>query len=318
MSVFDGYKASLKPLDVEEPIDVYLHRPLGYLVALASFRTPVSPNHITLLSMIFGVVAGVCILLPFSHHLLVAGALVLLSTVLDCADGQLARMRKSASTVGRMLDGVADSVVSVAVVGPWLYSLWTRYESDPWMGCAMVGLAVGAIMTSSFHTAMYDHYKNVYLLMTRDGSRDAESDVAARERYEKQRATEPWWKRIAWRIYLVYTGSQADVVRGFDPFTSVRVDAFPSYDPERAAIYKEHNQKLMRVWKSMFGFGSLMFGIALFVALGLPEVFVALRLLLLNGIFYLYLRPAQRRASRCSFEQIGLRMPDKTCGGEAA
>lgn len=311
MSLIDGYKASLKPLEVEEPIDVFVHRPLGYLVALASFRTPVSPDLITLASILVGMTAGLCIVWAFPYHLPVAGLLIFASAVLDCADGQLARMRKTSSAFGRMIDGVADLFVTSAVVPATVYLLWQLYDSDPWLAGTVVGLGICTIVTSSFHTGMYDHYKNVYLHMTHASYKDGEDYETARARWEKSSAGQPGWKRIAWRIYLFYIKSQADYVAGFDPYTSVRLGAFPPHDPERASIYRKHNEGVMRVWRSMFGFGSLVFGLAVFVALGRPDVYLALRLVVLNGIFYLYLRPAQRRASRRAFEQMGIRMPDQ-------
>ena len=45
---WSGYWQSLKSLDVEEPIDLYVHRPLAYLLARALLPTPVSPNLVTL------------------------------------------------------------------------------------------------------------------------------------------------------------------------------------------------------------------------------------------------------------------------------
>jgi hypothetical protein len=311
MSLIDGYKASLKPLEVEEPIDVFVHRPLGYLVALASFRTPLSPDLITLASIVVGMAAGLCIVWPFPYHLPVAGLLIFASAVLDCADGQLARMRKTSSAFGRMIDGVADLFVTSAVVPATVYLLWQLYDSDPWLAGTVVGLGICTIVTSSFHTGMYDHYKNVYLHLTHASYKDGEDYETARERWERSSAGQPGWKRLAWRIYLFYIKSQADYVAGFDPFTSVRLGAFPPHDAERAAIYRKHNEGVMRVWRSLFGFGSLVFGLAVFVALGRPDVYLGLRLVVLNGIFYLYLRPAQRRASRRAFEQMGIRMPDQ-------
>ena len=54
-----GYWKSLKPLAVEEPIDVWVHRPLAYLLARALLPTPVSPNLVTMISIVFGLVGGV-------------------------------------------------------------------------------------------------------------------------------------------------------------------------------------------------------------------------------------------------------------------
>lgn len=311
MSLLDGYKASLKPLEVEEPIDVFVHRPLGYVVALASFRTPISPDLITLLSIVAGLSAGLCIVWPFPFHLPAGGALIFISAVLDCADGQLARMRKSSSSFGRMIDGVADLITTSAIVPATVWLLWQQYDTDPWIGGTVVGLGICTIVTSSFHTGMYDHYKNVYLKLTHERYTDGEDYATARERWEETREGQAWWKRIAWRVYLWYIKSQAGYVQGFDAHTSARLGSFPPYDPELAAIYRKHNAHIMRLWKGLFGFGSLVFGLAVFVALGRPDIYLALRLVLLNGIFYLYLRPMQRRASRRAFEEMGIRMPDQ-------
>ncbi len=311
MSLLDGYKATLKPLAVEEPIDVLVHRPLGYVTARLLYHTPISPDLITLLSICAGMAAGACIVWPFPHHLLVGGLLIFTSAVLDCADGQLARMRKASSAFGRMIDGVADLFVMGSVVPATVWLLWQLYDSDPWLGGTVVGLGVCTIVTSSFHTGMYDHYKNVYLHLTHPSYRDGEDYETARQRWEAVASGQAAWKRLAWRIYLFYVKSQADYVKSFDPHTSARLGAFPPHDPDIAAIYRDHNASIMRVWRSFFGFGSLVFGLAVFVAIGRPDIYLALRLFVLNGIFYLYLRPAQRRASRRAFAQMGLRLPDQ-------
>ena len=56
---WSGYWQSLKSLDVEEPVDVYVHRPLAYVLAKLLLPTPVSPNLVTIASMVVGVYAGV-------------------------------------------------------------------------------------------------------------------------------------------------------------------------------------------------------------------------------------------------------------------
>jgi hypothetical protein len=311
MGLFAGYRASLKPLEVEEPIDVLLHRPLGYLVARSSFSTPISPDLLTLLSILFGASAGICLVWQFPWHMQVGALLTFSSAVLDCADGQLARMRKSSSAFGRMIDGVADLITTLFVVPATLLVLWRMYDSDACLGGTVVGLGIATIVTSSFHSGMYDHYKNVFLRLTTDAYKEGEDYETALERCRQSAREQTLWKRVAWRVYLFYIGSQRDYVKSFDPFTSSRLNAFPSYNPEFAAIYRKHAAPLMRVWRSLFGFGSMVFGLALFNALERPDIYLALRLVVLNAIFYLYLRPAQRRASRSAFEQMGVRLPDQ-------
>lgn len=311
MAFWSGYFSSLKPREVEEPIDVWVHRPLAYLLARAAYPTPISPDFITALSIVFGIGSGVCLVWEFPWHLPIAGLLLFFAAVLDCADGQLARMRKTSSAFGRMLDGVADLITTAAVVPATGWVLWRMFATPWWQGVIVMGLYVATVVTSSFHTGLYDHYKNVYLRLTGDFN-EGEDLETARARYEATRHEKKTWvAAISWPIYFFYMKSQGDVVRGFDPYTSTRLNAFPPYDPERGAIYREVCGPLMRVWRYFFGFGSLVFGLALFNAIGHPEILLFLRLVVLNLIFYAYLRPAQRRASREAFQRMGLVLPDQ-------
>ncbi len=311
MSLLAGYRASLKPLDVEEPIDVFVHRPLGYVFARLAFPTPLSPDVVTLMSIFAGIAAGVCVVVEFRFHMQVGGLLLFASAVLDCADGQLARMRKSSSPFGRMIDGVADLITTSAAVPAALWALWRMYDSPPWLGGTVVALGTLTVVTSSFHTTMYDHYKNVFVRLTSSQYKEGEDYETALDRWQATHRELSWWKRMAWRIYLFYIKSGADFVHKFDPYTSARINLFPAYDPRLAAIYKKHVGPVMRVWRSVMGFGSMIFGLALFLALERPDIYLAIRLLLLNGVFYLYLRPHQRRASKAAFEEMDLHLPDQ-------
>jgi phosphatidylglycerophosphate synthase len=304
-----GYWKTLKPLSVEEPIDVWVHRPLAYVLAKLLYPTPISPNLVTFISILFGLAAGASL---FSGHLLLAGLCIFLSAIFDCADGQLARMRGTSSAFGRMLDGVADLVGITAIVSGGTWVLWTKFSAmGPWHGAAAVALAVGTIVTGSFHTGMYDHYKNVYLRLTSATFKEGEDYEAALERKRTNGKQGNWLARCAWPIYLFYLKSQLDYLHRFDPYTSTRLGQFPAYSAERAAIYEKHAGPVMRVWRSWFGIGSLVFGIALFSVLDLLEVYMALRLIGLNALYYGYMQPAQRRASREAFGEMGVRLPDQ-------
>ncbi len=301
-----GYWKSLKPLEVEEPIDVWVHRPLAYVLARALLKTPVSPNLVTLVSIAFGIMTGTALALDFPGHMPVAGACLFLSAIFDCADGQLARMRGTSSVFGRMLDGVADLVVSIAAVGGSIWVIWSKHHEPTWLGLVVLVLCVATAVTGSFHTGLYDHYKNVFLRMTSERHAEAESYARARERYESGQNRDSIGARLAWPVYLFYVKSQENLVRGFDPFTPTRLELLPAYDPANAAIYRAEVGAMMRVWRNWFGFGSLMFGIAISTAFDVLEWYMLARLMVQNGFFYGYVRPAQRRASQAAFARMGI------------
>jgi phosphatidylglycerophosphate synthase len=303
MKFWEGYWKSLKPLEVEEPIDVWVHRPLAYVIARAAYPLPISPNAITIVSILLGVFSAVAMFVEFPHHLVIAGAALFLSAVMDCADGQLARLRGSSSDLGRMLDGFADLVVSSAVVTGGVYLVWRAHSEPIWVGAIAVALAVITILTGSFHTTSYDSYKNLFLRMTHPSYREGEDYERARARYEQ--AQPSWAMRGVWLVYLFYVRSQEDYVKRFDPFAE-KLSKLPDYDPERARIYREHAGAAMRLWRWLFGFGSLVFGMSVSIALEVVDYYLVFRLLFLNLVFYGYLRPRQRRASEMAFRGMGL------------
>jgi hypothetical protein len=160
---------------------------------------------------------------------------------------------------------------------------------------------------------MYDHYKNVFLRLT-GPYQEGEDYESARERRERTRGTTSLVANLAYPIYLFYLKSQRDYVKAFDPYTSARLTLFPPYDPERGAIYRAAAGPAMTLWRRFFGFGTMVFMLALFDGLAHPEYFVAVRMFVLNPIFYFYLRPAQRRASQDAFRQMNLVLPDQSGG----
>lgn len=309
-----GYWKTLKSLAVEEPVDVYVHRPLAYVLTKALYRTPITPNMVTIISIVFGLLGAYCFVSSFPHHMLFGAIALVTSAVFDCADGQLARMRGTSSVFGRMLDGVADLAVSIAVVGGGIYVIASKHTAPTPLFVVVLGLCVATAVTGSFHTGMYDHYKNVYLRFTSPTYKDGEDYETARARFEARTGGSFFVNRIAWPIYLFYVKSQADYVHRFDPHTSARLGLFGPYSAERAEIYERHCAGLMRLWRSWFGFGSLVFGIALFSAFEMLEVYMVLRLVALNALFYGYMQPRQRRASRAAFAEMGLSLPDQAKG----
>ena len=97
-------RPDFKPRDVEEWIDWHLHRRLAAFVVDRLAPTPITPNQVTLASGAVGLLAGGALYLAATGSRiwgLVAGATLLFGVVLDCADGQLARIRGEASPLGR-------------------------------------------------------------------------------------------------------------------------------------------------------------------------------------------------------------------------
>lgn len=293
MGFWAGYWSTLKSRDIEEPIDVWLHRPLAYLLARAAYPTPISANQITLGSIVFGVAAGSCFLAEFPYHVQIGGVCLFWSAVWDCADGQLARMRGTSSAFGRALDGVADMIVSICAMGGAIYLVWQQFHDPWWVGALAVLLGVVTVNTGASHTGAYDLYKNVYLRMTKPGYSEAEDIEDAEERYAANPPTN-WVGKVGRFFYFIHVKAQRARMRKFDPGLADYRD-FPEYSEELAARYREMALPTMKLWRGWFGFGSLVFGVSLFCLFDQIALYLVLRLVGLNAFYYFYMRPRQRR-----------------------
>ena len=101
---------------IDTRLDTVFHRRLSRLVSRLAVRFGIAPNAITVASL----VVGLCAAWMFwrATPLAATTALVLyaVAVVLDHADGEVARLTLTESSIGEWLDIVADTVVHVAVV----------------------------------------------------------------------------------------------------------------------------------------------------------------------------------------------------------
>jgi len=95
-------------------------RPLAHIVARALAPLRVPPPAVVIAGTATGVAAAVAI----GRHTFLAAALLLqLKTLLDNADGQLARMTRRVTELGRYLDSESDLLVDAAIfaaLGIWI------------------------------------------------------------------------------------------------------------------------------------------------------------------------------------------------------
>jgi phosphatidylglycerophosphate synthase len=316
------YRVSLKPSAVEEPIDRWVHRPLAFLVAKAAAKASLTPNQLTVFSMLLGVTTGVLLLVGATsvgatsvgtRALMIAAALTLFaSQVVDCSDGMLARMRGGGSEIGRMLDGCADTVTLLFASVGTICHLVARGPRDGLALVALLGALGVTLYTSSLHTSAYDHYKNLFLRGTIPGDHEGEDVESAQLRWDRVRAQGRGGRGatvledVLFRIYVGYLRAQRRLIAWYDPDALVRLSELPAGSPAARVVFAQSMQPTLVWWRSLFGVGSLVFTFSLALALDQLVLFVAFRLVVLNAIFFLVLLPAQRSASRRAMAALGV------------
>lgn len=98
-------------------------RPLSKLHTRLLLDTAITPNQITVVTTLLGLAAAALVALP-DRRMVVAGALLhLYMRVVDCIDGELARLRYQGSKLGSWLDPIGDAIGMAAFIAAVCHSL---------------------------------------------------------------------------------------------------------------------------------------------------------------------------------------------------
>lgn len=123
----------------------WVSRPPAALVVQALERTAVTPNQVTFLSLAVFLGAGATLVAWRAWPgLLVGAALIQTSYVLDCADGQLARLKRMSSPVGALLDFLMDELKAFILVAAATARLWLQSGDARFLALGLGGLLVAA------------------------------------------------------------------------------------------------------------------------------------------------------------------------------
>jgi phosphatidylglycerophosphate synthase len=146
---------AFRALEIEELADVYFFRPLGSVVARPAAALGVTPIQLTIFSMIVGVAGGA---LLYGERLAVLGfVLLIIYSIFDSADGQLARTTGQLTELGRVLDGVGGYVTHAAIYIAIPAGLLYRGGS----GAIIIWAALAAIANTA-QAQMYEYHRHHY------------------------------------------------------------------------------------------------------------------------------------------------------------
>src|SRR5688500_5415653 len=114
MTISSQYRSSLKRPEAEELLDLWLYRPVAFVIAQLLVRTPVTPNQITAAALVASLSAGAALATGTRRGFVLGACLYVLSNVLDCCDGMVARLKENGTVLGRMIDVFADCFSAAA------------------------------------------------------------------------------------------------------------------------------------------------------------------------------------------------------------
>lgn len=217
----------------------------GRWIARSLKNSRVSPVQLTSLFIVSGALAMVCILNGLYGA---AAVLLVLKSILDAADGELARIRETPSYVGRYYDSVADMVLNFLL----LLTIWYITSGEFY-------LFLLAFLGMQLQGTLYNYY---YVILRNRVNGDATSRIfenAPPKAFagEKQQNVD-----FFYRLYQILYSPFDRMVYRLDP----------------GAVYSEPFPKWFMTLVSFFGLGFQLLTIGILLVLGF-EGFILLFLI---------------------------------------
>lgn len=131
-------------------IDRYVNRRVSRPLSRMFMRLGFSPNTITLLSMVLGLMGAACFAMGSYRSGILGALLFQLAVILDCCDGEVARLTCAESRLGQELDLVSDNIVHMAVFAGIAWGAYTYEHSSVLAGYLPLFLGTVAVGSTGF------------------------------------------------------------------------------------------------------------------------------------------------------------------------
>ena len=195
-------------------------RPIGKWFANQLKNTRFTPIHITLL---FGVSGLIAIYFILKNHFFLAGFFIILKSIIDAADGELARIKNTPSYTGRYLDSVFDIILN------FLFFMTICYVSKTSFWLTLI-----AFFCIQLQGTLYNYY--YVILRNKSVGGDSTSKIFE---YKSPRALPGESQKsvdILFKIYTIVYGVFDKIIHALDS-NAYKVKTFPNWFMTLLSIY---------------------------------------------------------------------------------
>lgn len=220
--------------EIEDPTNLYFIHPISARLVPLFARLGITPNMVSLIGMGCGILAGV------AYHFYAIGgcaglgfALMLAWHVMDGADGQLARLTKTYSELGKVLDGICDYVTFTAVYVGLALSMSASMGGWVWALVALSGIA-HAVQSAAYEMQRQDYN---FLGWGRQSAALPKLDA-------KPRGIAGYLHQLYARVQLWASAGAADFHEAF----AAQLIASPRQEATLRAAYREYFAPVIRRW----------------------------------------------------------------------
>ena len=135
---------------------------ISHYICKLLVRTTITPNQITFISGIFGIIGAYLLTLDYYKYTFLAGIFIVLFTIFDGVDGDIARMKNMQSFFGQWLDNQFDKLNDVLIIFGMAYGVYHKTNNYTFLvlGMVLMGLIYLIQYSMAANNRIYKSAKN--------------------------------------------------------------------------------------------------------------------------------------------------------------
>jgi hypothetical protein len=288
------FEASLKSVETENALDLYFYRPIGFQIARILRNTGITPNMITVLSIFVGAGTGVMFYFNSLIFNLTGILLLVFANILDCVDGQLARMTDVKSEIGRILDGIAGDIWFLSIYVCLALRLTDMYHTAWFFLPALI-----SGLSHLLQANITDYYKTVHLFFV-SSEKGKEFQNLEQVRH-KQKTVKSGISKLFFVLYETYTGVQENMTPALQQLLKdIRVKYGDDVPENIRVIFRHKSQKLMKWCIDFLTFNGRTIILFVVVLTGHIWVYFIFEAVILNLVLFIAIRRHEKMCSSIS------------------
>jgi len=238
--MFRDYKKSIKHAIFDETLTLYILRPIAFIFVKLFYPTSITPNQVSLMTIISGLISGYFFSRGNVVSFVIAGSFYFFSLVLDCVDGMIARLKNSGTPVGRIIDGFSDYIVGISVYIGMGIGFGKGLINIDFLPFSYWWFIVIAAISHIIHAMLVDYYRAEFMAhgLGKQTSTWEEKEKFTDELNKIKHQKNKLFEKILIAVYLGYSHLQLFKI-------DTRMNTKEEYN--KLAYFKS-NKLLIRLW----------------------------------------------------------------------
>ena len=289
---YTEYEASLKSIETENYLDRIFFRPVGFLIAKLLSKTCITPNTITIISVFVGAAAGPLFYYQKIQYTLSGILCLIIANILDCVDGQLARLTDKKSNIGRILDGLAGDFWFLMIY--IFLALRLKNEFNTWLFFIPAFLAG---LSHFVQANITDYYKTLHLFfVSKEKGQEFQKLDEIHSQYKNMK---PGCRKALLYIYAIYTSLQEAVTPRLQQMLKHLQAKYGDDIPEDIRLdFRRQSKRLMKLFIDSMTFNGRVIFLIIAVLSGYIWFYFIFEIIILNLILLISIYLHEKMCSK--------------------